>query len=82
MGRLVVTEYIIGSQSDLIDSRVKLNAISPDVYYPTIQQPDHDEPMTEEEFKGYPVEEVRCWINGKIATKHLVIVGEFAYDLE
>jgi len=79
---LTVTEYIIGTNSDLISEDVKLSAISPDVYYPTIQQPDHDEPMTEEEFNGYPVEEVRVWVNGKITTKHLVIVNEFAYDLE
>jgi len=82
MGRLVVTEYVVGTQTDMIADNVKWPELSPDVYYPTIQQPDHDEPMTEAEFKGYPVEEVRVWINGKIITKHLVIVNEFAYDLE
>jgi hypothetical protein len=82
MNKLVVTEYVMGTELDLISEQVKLNKISPDIYYPTIQQPDKDEPLTEAEFKGRPMEEVRCWEKGKIISKFMVIIGEFAYDLE
>jgi len=80
--RVVATEYIIGTEADLVSSEVKLGEISPDVYYPTEQQPDKEEDLTEESFKGYPVEEVRCWEGGKVVTKFLIVVGEFAYDLQ
>jgi hypothetical protein len=80
--KIVATEFIIGTVVEDIADEVELQELKPDVYYPTRDQPTSEDVLTEDDFKGYPMEEVSCWEKGKIIKKYLVIVGPYAYDLQ
>lgn len=83
-------EYALGSKPELLPRLVwGLPSVifDPNVYYPTVNQPDHDEEIDEAAFMGFPVEEVDVFDaeEGEFATvvkKNLIIApGGLAYEL-